>query len=294
MAKKPEGLPAYGFEGLLGLCDLATVTMLRRDRRQPADDQKPVACYWTGHDYALLWKASEARAMPALSPGRQARWDEARRCAGPGCGKTFKSPVARGRDGKRYCEPCQEPAAERLWHTEQAARTVASAEWAREIMADERTVLVHEETDWWSYAVHAEDLAGAVLVDLRVRGRDGSGRDPTPEQLACSIALPDVGDRLAVLADRRIVSWWERTSGNLAATLRSMDMDPGVRMRPANGDSFGKRYANWVGRRATHSSSFRFNYGVQEQYPTGAPVDVLERMRGALDEMAAGPVVSDG
>lgn len=298
--KKPEGLPAYGFESLLELCDLATVTMLRRDRRQPADNQKPVACYWTGHEYALLYRASGSKPMPALSPGRQARWDEARRCAGPGCGKTAKSPFARARDGKRYCEPCQEPAAERLWRTEQAARTAASAEWAREVMADERTVLVDtsvSDGDWRRRRVRIEDFAGRVLLDVRYPHVE-PGRLTAAELAECTVTdLALLAGQLAeVFTGRRVVTWYARRLENAAAHLVRAGGAAPIWSLAAAGDDFGKRYANWVGSRAIHPASYRFNYEIRQQHspPVADAAEVLERMRACLIEMAAEPVVSGG
>lgn len=295
MPKPIEGVPAYSYEGILRLAGLATSGMLKRDRKRPADRQKPVGQYFTGFEYHGLYKLDEVVDLPPLSPGRQRAYDRNRTCAH--CGAKQKIPFAVGDDGKRYCEPCQEPASKRLFEVQQAERRKASAAWAREVLADERTVLVHEETDWWSTSLRAEAPTGELLADWRVRdphyGYADKEQPFTDEQLACSVAPADVDVLLVrMLAARRLVPWWDRSGGELTRLLRLVDVDVPA-MRQGNGDSFGKRYSNWLGQRWGGPYRHRVD-SIAAQQPPREAADVLAKMRSALAEMAATEEPADG
>jgi uncharacterized Zn finger protein (UPF0148 family) len=285
-----EGVPIYGYEGILRLAGLATAGMLKRDRKRPGDGQKPAGQYFTGYEYAALYRLDEVVDLPALSPGRQRLYDANRTCAR--CSKRSKTPWGKGRDGKRYCSVCQEPAAKELWDREQAERRRASAAWAREVLADESVVLAATRPRQFWREAYATDLSGAVLLDAKVR----FGQDITPyaaraEGIAETVAPADVLDRVLALAQRRLVVWRPGCGlEELAADLTPgrLGREPGdvelPRLAAASGDGFGKRYDNWVGRLA--GSSYRWHPSVAVQPCPWEPDQNVAAMRSALAEMA--------
>lgn len=288
MAKPIEGVPIYGWEGILHLAGLATAGMLKRDRKRPGDGQKPVGQYFTGYEYAPLYRLDEAVDLPPLSPGRQRLYDANRTCAR--CGARSKAPWEKGRDGKRYCYGCQEPAAEELWHREQVERTKASAAWAREILADESVVLLAVRSRQYWREVYAADLAGAVLLDAKVRySQTVAEGNPKADELAATSGPADVLDRVLALASRRLVTWRSDAGAELSWLLNpaslGREVDLELRLATASGDHFGRRYDNWVGKLA--GGSYRWNPTVATVPAPWEPAELVATMRTALAEMAA-------
>lgn len=273
MPNPPEGLPIYGFETLLRKLGLATAGMLKQHRRRQAESQRPVACYWTGHAYANLYNEAEAVDLPPLPPGRQRRYDEARTCAE--CGKRALDPFGKGRDDRRYCSPCQGPVHERLWREERAADRPVIAAWAREVLADPRTVLAGVRSDTYWREVFVIDVAGREVLDARVRHHDAAP-DPAHPRAAELSLMPSPSEMLAALDEGRVISWWWTTSPP-SADGRSV---------VAEGDLFGRWWARWVGELAP-GATYRFHPRVADQSP---PVDSAEqagRMLELLHEMSA-------
>jgi len=283
--KPPEGLPGYGWKQLLELAGMATVTMLKRHRREPADGQKPVGYYWTGHDYALLYTAAEAVAMPPLSPGRQRRYDHARTCAE--CGARALDPFERGDDGQRYCGPCQGPVHERLWHTARAADRPVIATWAAGVLADPRVVLGGSGHHQFYRQVQVVDLAGVVLLDAKVRyyARGIDERVLQRPELADTVSPADLVDQVAALVGRRLVTWWPSLSPDLAVEFDSEGRGVPALVTAAD-DYLGHLYDRWVGKVA--GSSYRYQPRLAHQPPPWEPVEQVTRMRDLLAEMATG------
>lgn len=285
--KMIEGIPIYGFETLLELAGLASVTMLKRRRKQPADGQKPVAQYWSGHEYVPLYKAADAVDMPPLSPGRQRVYDRNRTCAE--CAKKRQDPFEVGVDGKRYCSPCQDIVAKRAWDECRARDRVAAAAWAREVLADENVVLAATKSDSWCRHVRVEDLAGTVIIDAPVRyhlSTDPEVLAAVPE-LADSVSPLDVADRLVELAGRRRIAWWGTTDlCNLAHSFTDTEVPiDRYSLATADADRFGPWYSKWVGKlHAGHS--YRYNPRVVDQPPPWEAAEQVARMRELLAEMA--------
>lgn len=276
MPKPPEGVPIYGWETLIHKLGLATVPMLRRHRRQPADGQKPVACYWSGHAYVVLYRAEDAVDMPALSPGRQRRYDEARTCAE--CGKKSLETMGKGLDDKRYCSACQEPVHERMWLAERAADRPVVAEWARGVLADPRTVLVAAASETYWQTVVAVNAAGRSEYVGRVRHYD-LGPDPSHPMYAELLEIPTPSGFADGLADHRVVSWWAST----APRRDGLGLTFG-----ADGDYLGHWYDRWVGRLAGQRASYRHLPRLHSHRPpAGSPAEQVVVMRALLDEMAA-------
>jgi hypothetical protein len=280
--KPPDGLPGYGWEQLLELAGMATVTMLKRHRREPADGQKPVGYYWTGHGYALLYKASEAVAMPPLSPGRQRRYDQARTCAE--CGNKSLDPCEKGRDGKRYCQPCQDPVHERLWRQERADDRPVITAWARAVLDDPTAVLAAARGDRYWREVFVIDLTGKVVLDARVRYHDASP-DPAHPMAAELAVKPSPSDMLMALGDARVVVWSWSTA----------PLGPDGRTIGHDKDHLGGWYARWLGE--VHRASahpYRYEPRVANPPPLPAePADQVGWMRQLLAEMATGQAISD-
>ncbi|MBX7264946.1 hypothetical protein KIF24_01995 [Micromonospora sp. Llam7] len=150
---------------------LATVTMLRRLRRRPAEGQKPAATlFYHGNKHTDLYEITASTPLPALSPGRQAAWTAARTCAR--CAATRPDPLEFIDRGRRLCAGCvvteRSAAARPSWLRLRAAAVA----WAGDVLDDPDTVLIaaYGLTDWGApYHVHAITLDGQVLVDVVAR-----------------------------------------------------------------------------------------------------------------------------
>lgn len=289
MPNPPAGVPVYGWESLLRMAGLANQKMLRQHRRQPAPDQKPAACYWSGHDYVLLYRDSDAVDMPPLSPGRQRRYDANRTCAE--CGKTSVDPWELGNDNKRYCPTCQGPVHQRMWKQERAADKPVIAEWARGVLADPSVILGASRNHQWYREMCVEDLAGAVLLDAKIRYSTGKCADPewlTKEHFADAV-FPDAAeivDRVRELACRRPVTWWSSCDmSSLAVEFDDMGRPINGPVTTADADHFGRKYARWAGKLA--GSSYRWHPRLADPPPPWDPREQVTRMRQVLAEMAA-------
>lgn len=287
MPKPPEGLPGYGWESLLKKCGMATVTMLRQERRQVADGQKPVGYYWSGHDYALLYATADAVAMPPLSPGRQAQYDRNRTCAE--CGAKAREPFQKGRDGKRYCEPHQGPVHERLWRQERAADRPVVTAWARGVLDDPTVILGGERRQQWYRDIHLADLAGTVLLDAKVRYSTDNRIDPgwlTRDHFAGTVSPAELADTVRGLVGRRLITWWPWNGPHLHAEFDEDGRGVGDGLAAASEDILGRWYTRWVGKAA--GSSYRHHPRLADQSPPWEAAEQAARMREVLDEMAAG------
>lgn len=288
----PPGIPAFGFEDGCRAAGLATRGMLDDERREPAWGQKPAAYYWTGHDYALLWRYDDTVAKPPLSPGRQARYDANRTCAR--CRAKSKRPWQVARNSKRYCPKCTKPAMQELWAAERAAERPGLEAWARELLADERAVLVAGRGRQWVVELRAETPGGEILVDALVvhphMWPEAAERMPA-ELRARAIEVEQAVDLLAPLGGRRLVSWWQ-SSDLVNACLNLMAQEPGGRglhdlgfLRVDPGDQLGNRYARWVGE--PNGSVEYAHTSVRQIPPAFEPGELCAQMRAAVLAMAA-------
>jgi len=276
-------LPVYGFESLLRLAGLANLTMLRRHRRQLADGQRPVGCYWSGHDYVSLYREAEAVDMPSLPAGRQRRYDAARTCAE--CGARALDPFERGDDGQRYCPSCQGPVHRRLWEQARAADRPVIAGWARGVFDDPTVVLGATLHRGYYREVCVADLAGTVLLDVKVRYVSDDVIDPRwlarlTEEHPDALSPADLGEALGGFAGRRLVTWWPTTG-----LPRTDDSGPGGPVvSTAEGDHFGYWYDRWVGELS--GPTYRYVPRLATQWPPAGPREQVDRMRTLLTEMA--------
>lgn len=288
MSEKPtEGLPVYGFEGLLKLAGFASQTMLKSERRQLADGQKPTAQYWSGHAWVLLYQASDAVDMPPLSPGRQRLYDKARTCAM--CGATRKGTYEKGRDGERYCATCQKPAAEQLWQREREADRPAVVEWARGVLADPTVVLgaFQYQTYWRENIV--VDLGGAVLLDAEIRHNlsEPDESHPQVEALRCRSPLAAM-DQIEALRGRRMIAWHTDSAPALVTSWDDNSWPAAYATKVERTDALGGWYDRWIGELRPNGS---YLYHPQLHHQHWAPRDPREcvaRMRELLTEMASG------
>lgn len=288
----PQGVPVYGWEGLARLAGLATAGMLDAERREPAPGQKPAGAYWTGHAWANLWTYADTVAKPPLSPGRQRQWDANRTCTR--CAKRSTTPWERARNGKRYCSACIEPAMRELWEAERAADRPGLTAWAREVLADERTVLVAGQERQYVTELRAETVAGDVLLDALVvyPHMDPLFADEMPADVkARAIQVEEVVDQLVELAGRRLIGWWTRSLAGAVGRLVALEPDGRGLHAPQllevpDGDRAGRRYSRWVGK--WWGRSVLFTPVVAEIPAAFDPVDGVAQIRAALTEMAAG------
>lgn len=287
MSDQIPNIPAYNFEGLLGLVGYATKTMLRAERRDLAEGQQPVGQYWSGHAWVLLYKAADAVAMPPLSPGRQRQYDKARTCAS--CGATRKETFAKGRDGERYCVACQEPAAERLWQRERAADRPVVTEWARGVLADPNVVLgAKKYGQLWTKNL-VVDLGGAVLLNAEIRhyAREPYDDHPQRDELLQRSPLAVI-DQVEALRGRRLIAWEPDSAPALATSFDEWGNPAAWAAKVERGDAFRHWYDRWVGEVA--AGSYLHNPRLAIQRMPRDPAECVAKMREALVEMAAGPV----
>jgi hypothetical protein len=270
--------------------------MMQRRRQRPADGAEPAGCYWTGHAWHYLWRAAELVDKPPLSPARQAAWDANRTCAR--CSARSGDPWPKARDGRRFCPACVKPAMDELWAAERAADRPGLVEWARELLDDERAVLVAGRARMGSVELRAEAVAGGeVLVDALVRYPErGRGRlvmGELPEEVAVrSVDAADAGELLAGLVGRRLVCWrpWDSL---MEATLNLRQSEPGGpgldvdtlgHLRTAPDDTLGPRFDRWVGE---PEGSVLYNPRCRTQQGPADPGPMVAHMRAVLAQMAA-------
>lgn len=288
----PEGRPLYR-KGDLPATQLATATMLRRQRRRLADGQPPVATYWTTQAYVPLYAVADSVPMRPLPPARQEKWDKNRTCAR--CGTRNDRPFEEGPDGNRYCEPCQEPAAEAHWHNRLAADRAAAAEWARAVLKDPTAVLFYSAP-----TVHpdlrVETMDGQVLLWVTLGNeqyRDELRRMihliPTPrtlEQLERLVTPAELADQLKALQGRRLIAPYERPLVTLQRLMRPVG---GLGLAVADEDHISRHWDAWIGKRLSHGSlSYRYNQERQPQSFGCDAIEIVAGMRSALHEMAEG------
>lgn len=295
----PAGRPLYR-RGHVPGDQLATDTMLRRMRRRRRPGQEPIASYKLQRGFAAMYAVADAETLRPLTPLQEAAWDQARTCAR--CGTASAGgPLQRGRDGDRYCEPCQEPAA-RLWWDEQRVlgRQMAAA-WARAVLADASVLLVMSAYDRpisAATALHVETLAGEVLLDRgllpganRHRASLRESTFWTAEQLARIVDPADVAEQLlTMLSDKRLITWHDLYNLRRVMTIASENPDVQAaysRLRVTSGDRFGDHWTAWVGEHDSRGhSSYRHNGDVRRQDPPREPADAIAAMREGLHQMA--------
>ncbi len=295
----PAGRPLYR-HGDLPTVQLATVTMLKRARLQPADGQDPLASYMvmSGKHYAPLYAIVDTAAMPTLSPARQANRDAARTCAACGI-KTrdrFAPPFAQARDNKRYCEDCQEGAAKTWWEAYRYPARCAAAEWAREILADTDVLLFHYHS-WWGLAVETLDGAPVIAPTRTTRNLrwihlptgglpDGMSEEAYRAQF---VALADLAEPIRALQGRRLISAHGSYAGidYLNRDMTGLTDDP-ITLTDRPGDAFGRRFGDWRAELDQRGSSgYRHNTNLKRHDLPDDPAECLNTIRQGLHQMAA-------
>lgn len=291
----PAGRPLYR-HGELPATQLATVTMLRRARRRLADEQMPIASYPVQKGYAPLYAVADTVPLPALSPKRQAARDIARTCTRCGARRgDADEPFTRWhRDGQRYCEPCQEPAAEEWWTDQRAEGRRVAAAWAAGVLADPNVVLIHAHGSADSMTLRAETLDGQVLVEGHLFNRRVPGWW-SPESKAGVIRPADIVDPMRDLAGRRLITWYRGPvqRGELSRAMAEAAAPETFTFTVAATDEFGPHWDEWIAERNTRSL-FHGAYNMLRSQPepvtedwTDRPAAVVAHMRQALTTMAA-------
>lgn len=167
----PDGRPLYR-PGDAWPEGLATRTMLKRRRRRLAEGQEPVATYWTGREYAPLYRVQEADELPPMTAKQQARWDEARLCVR--CGKSTNEPLpdyARMDDqgARRLHDACQRAERASSARVSHVALRLAASMWARGVLRSGNfRVLVGDVVVGHSWTGVPVDLVGADLRGRRL------------------------------------------------------------------------------------------------------------------------------
>lgn len=194
----PAGLPVETFATLMHRAGLATREQLRKVRREPAPDQKPASCYWSGYKFVELYDLAATIDMPPLTPARQHIWDRNRTCHT--CRATQSTPYQVGAWGNRYCPTCQEPAAIARWWERRDFARIGARKWARDTLRDPTTVLIAIVLGHGETAIVAKFPDGAQLYDGE-------------EEFTLSFSwinradVTRVADRLASLQGHRLVCW---------------------------------------------------------------------------------------
>jgi hypothetical protein len=287
----PAGRPVYR-HGDLPAQQLATDTMLRRMRRRRRPGQAPVASYlMPSRGYAALYAVADAEELPPLSPARQEAWTRARTCALCGATRSTGAPYLLGHDEQRYCEPCQEPAAERCFRAQHAERRAAAAAWAREVLADPGAPLLVAVRPWYpSLHVMYANRAGEVLFDRRLqpgwKDHDADLMPPvpgTPSYVDPVDVAPYLRD---VLTARRLIVW-DYELDHLEHFL-SDAVAGTVKLPIRDGDRFARHWAGWLGEREpTGPRAYRHNVRFRRPRWPDTPAEVITAMREGLAQMAA-------
>lgn len=287
MTDMTPGLPAYNFDSLLKLAGFASISMLKSERRQLTENQRPVGQYWSGHAWVMLYRVADTVDMPPLSPGRQRLYDKNRTCAM--CGTKRRDPFPKGRDGDRYCGACQRPAGERLWRWEREADRPTAIEWARGVLADPNAFLAARERHEFWHRDLAVALDGTVLLDVEIRFNVSEPYEDHPQRQALQLRSPLAAvDKTQALRGRRMVAWWPNAAPDLATSFGDYGWPTERAARVEEGDALGRWYDRWVGQ-IRHEDAYLSNHPTLMQHapPPGAE-ECIARMRAILAEIAAG------
>lgn len=291
----PDGRPLYR-HGDLPAEQLATLTMLKRRRRRLAEEQEPIASYLMMRGYAPLYAVADTIALPVLSETRQARRDAVRTCARcRGRRGDADQPFPKWHhDGRRYCDPCQEPAAEARWHAQRAIGRQAAAEWAAGVLADPTAVLIRSRGAEGNVHLRAETLDGEIIVNAQLyRGKSPSWWPPE-DRVRC-VPPADVVDQFRALQGRRLIIWRDHWTdlGQLNQTMAPEVFPDVVALSAAHTDELGPYWDQWIGERSPGMRSFYQNQRLHHQPQPEVddwrdlPAALLAHMRQALTAMAS-------
>lgn len=216
--------PVYGY-GELPVEHVATRTMLKTEKRlQPAEGAPVVAQYKVRKGTVPLYAVADAIPLADLPPARAEAWTAARTCQR--CGEQRRRPLTRYRDGARRCGKCQQAVAFERWTEQTRALQVEIAQWARDVLADPRTLLITRGGTWGAWHIRIETLAGEPVIDVRLRDiedlDDWETRhraDRTPEEnqqwrakYDGTISKGEFQLTAAGLQDSRLVGWYQTDS----------------------------------------------------------------------------------
>ncbi|MEV7042827.1 hypothetical protein [Amycolatopsis sp. NPDC051061] len=290
--------PALPEEILLPLSDL------RRRRLIPARTQAPIATLRPASGRLTpLYAVADAVPIPAETP-RQARGIQRARTCGT-CHATSETPLRMARDGRHYCAAHLGAAAERVERAEFARGRAVSTVWAREVAQDPRVVLLaligaKDRT----VTVHAEDLAGGVIVDHVFaladvpNGADVLLRQVRPEQLPAWVHDPEI----RTLFSRRLLTvMTDGADDAFVSLINATDYGHrrGFGLRSEWRDRVRRRYQIWTGERRPEPGRFDIESIMNPEYldrrarRSGGqvqkfePAAVLAEIRTMLAEMAA-------
>ncbi|MBF6422893.1 hypothetical protein IU436_29770 [Nocardia farcinica] len=264
LTRGPKGLHLYRFDDLPATA-LATRTMLRTQHRaRPADDQAPIAEYYTGYRYSALYAIDDAQPLPALPAGRQAAWINARTCAR--CAAQDTRPYSRSADGHRYCQPCWAPAADDWWAARLDRAQQAVITWARELVTDPNAVLIDAAGYPFTRFLVVEVATGTTLYDLTVlvdqtplsHGLDSDECPPYPDHDS-DAELCELAAMFDRIRHRRILRWHEdefgvaiRSLSRLRFLRPELQLAGRLRCEPRPGESpahLEQYYSYWLQQR---------------------------------------------
>lgn len=253
----PNGWPLYRIGELPE--NLATVTMLKRMRRRPAEGQEPAGTLlYRGNEYAPLYEVAAAVELPALTGKAAARYTAHRTCAR--CAEVnSEQPFREYEDGRRLCPRCTTAERFAKHRPSWLALRIQATAWARNVLADPDTVLLAAHRHTFSYPVelHAVTLAGEVLVDAVVWPKSPAWKlARTPG----AIDAADVVPTLTPLVGRRAIHHidggrhgWASHITPLGEVARSSgvwfeDDLAGPAVRQVSDDAYQQRWIDWWSR----------------------------------------------
>ncbi|MBS2962612.1 hypothetical protein KGA66_06105 [Actinocrinis puniceicyclus] len=253
-ARRYGGRPTYRY-GDLPAQHLATRTTLRTEhRRRPRPGQLIIAWYRLYRDWAPLYAIADAAPLPALPEKRAAAWSASRTCSRCGEQRARPLPLSPDPDPERYCTPCRQTTAQERWIEASRAAQADMAAWARDVLADPRTVLAASEDnhiDWISPGYRVETVDGQVLLDTHVRtttdDRAATYRPDVRNQLEGSVYVGDLLETIRQISARRIVTWYGGELDRLPQGLWKLVGDDFPRTHTAPEDRLSERYRLWTG-----------------------------------------------
>ncbi len=219
---------------------------LRRNRWRVKDDAKPRAQYWTGYQYAPLFKRTDCEPLPPLSPKRQAAWDGARTWVR--CGEKSKDPLSKHwrfyagegdeRIGKPMCWTCPRIEDEVQWKAQANVDRAEAVAWAAWLLSDPATVVLlerHKPAPSFevrpSFEVFAMTVGGQVLLDETVQDLSEPGwHDTIPP--GAGVPVAEIAARALEIGSRPVLTWDTDRCQTLQRNMRDLPGRSGFAVMP--------------------------------------------------------------
>ncbi|MCE7009890.1 hypothetical protein LWC34_44865 [Kibdelosporangium philippinense] len=248
----PVGRPIYESSDVPAV--LATESTLRLRRLRPGRLQAPIATQRSTRRSGRsipLYAIADTEPIPTTSSKQATQIQRRRTCAQ--CGHISQEPFTEARDGKRYCDSHIDEANKRALAAEQARDRVSCADWAREALEDDSTVLVAMlgPSGPAPFRIRIEDVSGTVVLDQTVPAEQFPDEI---EILMGTVANEDLPDWLftreaQLLCDHRLLLIATLEAEKMyTSLLRAAGVKANLRhLRSDSNNNILRRYRVWNG-----------------------------------------------